>query len=257
MECFFLTRGSPRHTISENREGLMGRQLSSEATNEVRALLTTIADPQTPVYAYRQAMSEIGCSLANALQKKFLATERRPLCLVCTAEDADFLMTGVLRGLEQGGIPQHAIRLVCFWNERLNRFDGDDRDSIDIAPVVKQYNEVPKLEGLVLIVVSSIVSTARIVQTNLSTLFDAAGRPARIIVAAPVMMSGVPAQLALQLRPWASSLEHLAFAFDDQRGENRNVVPGIGGSIFARLGIADRLSLVPELIKQRRRQLAT
>ena len=178
------------------------------------------------------------------------------ICIVCTVEDADFLAKGLLETLAVAGVDASRLKLVCFWNERVRRFTGDDHDSFDIAPIIKQYREDFDLNDAVLVVVKSIISGSCVVKTNLAALIDHVV-PQRIIVAAPVMLLGAESRLAEQF-PLSTSkrFEYLTFAIDDEKGEDDNVVPGIGGSVYERLGFADKTSYVPELVKQRRRGLA-
>lgn len=50
--------------------------------------------------------------------------------------------------------------------------------------------------------------------------------------------------------------EYVTFAIDDTRDSDDNVVPGIGGAIYDRLGVDDKSVYVPKLVKLRRQNLA-
>jgi hypothetical protein len=81
--------------------------------------------------------------------------------------------------------------------------------------------------------------------------------PQRIIVAAPVMLKGAQGRLASEFPPdTAAMFEYVTFAIDDTRDSDDNVVPGIGGAIYDRLGVDDKSVYVPKLVKLRRQNLA-
>jgi hypothetical protein len=60
--------------------------------------------------------------------------------------------------------------------------------------------------------------------------------PSRVFVAAPVMLKGAEERLASEF-PWeiSSRFEYRMFAIDDEKDEEENVLPGIGGSVYERL----------------------
>jgi hypothetical protein len=70
-------------------------------------------------------------------------------------------------------------------------------------------------------------------------------------------LEGAEGRLAAEFPSSTSGrFEYFTFAIDTERDQDDNVVPGIGGSVYARLGFEDKTSYVPELVKQRRRDLA-
>jgi hypothetical protein len=110
------------------------------------------------------------------------------------------------------------------------------------------------IRDAVLIVVKSIISGACVVKTNLASLIDEA-LPLRVIVAAPVMLKGAEQRLASEFpQSMSSRFEYFAFAIDDEKGSDDNVVPGIGGSVYERLGFGDKTAYIPEIVKERRRR---
>src|SRR2546427_2726804 len=133
-------------------------------------------------------MRLLGAWLAGAILQIEPTVRAAPVCLACSAEDADFLVRGFLDQFHSAGVLTEKLKMACFWNERIRRFEGDQGDSLDIVPVVKQYREIFDVEGSLLIVVSSIISTARVLQASLATLLHDRRRPAAAIVAAPVML---------------------------------------------------------------------
>jgi hypothetical protein len=232
------------------------RKFTPFATGSAQLLLGVLADHTTPEDRYRQAMIELGRQLAVDVERLVPNIKDVAVCVACTAEDADFLARGLIEGLEGVGVDSSRLKLVCFWNERVRRFNGADKDSFDVAPIVKQYREDMTLADAALVVVKSIISGACVVKTNLATLIDSE-MPQRIIVAAPVMRKGAEERLASDFAPsTAQRFEYLTFAIDDEKGQDDNVIPGIGGSVYERLGIDNKLSYVPEIVKQRRQKLA-
>jgi hypothetical protein len=232
------------------------RTFTTFASGDARRQLDILVDQEASAGAYQQAMTSLGRQLAVEVVAKNPSIKRSTVCVACTVEDADYLARGLLDGLAETGVDSSHLRLVCFWNERVRRFNGDDHDSFDVAPIVKQYREEVDISNAVIVVVKSIISGACVVKTNLATLIDQV-LPQRVIVAAPVMLEGAEGRLAAEFPSSTSGrFEYFTFAIDTERDQDDNVVPGIGGSVYARLGFEDKTSYVPELVKQRRRDLA-
>ena len=229
------------------------RTFTSFSSSDTEKLLAQLVSADSPS-SYRHAMRQLGRQLAEHVAKQIPTVTQNAVCIACTVEDADFLARGLLEGLEQKGVGSARMKLVCFWNERVRRFNGVDTNSFDVAPVVKEYREAVDIRDSVLIVVKSIISGACVVKTNLASLIDEA-LPLRVIVAAPVMLKGAEQRLASEFPPSMSSkFEYFAFAIDDEKGADDNVVPGIGGSVYERLGFEDKTTYVPEIVKERRRR---
>ena len=52
--------------------------------------------------------------------------------------------------------------------------------------------------------------------------------------------------------------KYIYFAMDDERQSNGNLVPGIGGNVYQRLGFKDqddKNKFIPKLVKERRESL--
>jgi hypothetical protein len=231
------------------------RQLTELADEKTQRLLSLLADRSTSSESYREAMTGLGRQLAKgvAAQPSMLLAS---VCVACTAEDADFLARGMVEGFETAGVDQARIKLICFWNERVNAYRGLTTESYDIAPIIKQYREAIDLNSAVVVVVKSIISGACVVKTNLATLLEDA-LPQRVVVAAPVMLKGADSRLAAEFpAEMAERFEYVTFAIDDEKGPDNNVVPGIGGSVYERLNVPDKIAYVPEIVKQRRRQIS-
>lgn len=229
------------------------RTYTSFSSSYTERLLDQLVNAASPSL-YRDAMRQLGRQLAEHVAKQVPTVTQNAVCIACTVEDADFLARGLLEGLEQKGVSSARIKLVCFWNERVRRFNGIATNSFDMAPVVKEYREAVDIRDAVLIVVKSIISGACVVKTNLASLIDEA-LPLRVIVAAPVMLKGAEQRLTSEFpQSMSSKFEYFTFAIDDEKGADDNVVPGIGGSVYERLGFKDKTTYVPEIVKERRRR---
>ena len=232
------------------------RTFTPLASGDARQQLDILVDQNASASAYQGAMTALGRHLAAEVVTRNPSIKQSTVCVACTVEDADYLARGLLEGLAETGVDSSQLKLVCFWNERVRRFNGDDHDSFDVAPIVKQYREEVDISNAVIVVVKSIISGACVVKTNLATLIDHV-LPQRIIVVAPVMLEGAETRLSAEFpSSTAGKFEYFTFAIDTERDRNDNVVPGIGGSVYERLGFEDKTSYVPELVKQRRRGLA-
>jgi hypothetical protein len=235
------------------------RKFTTLASSTEKLLLETLSDPTTDVASYRVTMHSLGNSLALSILKKINSSTQSTqfnICIACTSEDADYLAKGLFDGFSAAGIDCDRLNLACFWNGRFNTMNSLD-DDYDVAPIVKQYKEVSTSANSMLVIVKSIISSACVVKTNLSTLIQET-RPERIFVAAPVMYKDAEEKLALAFSETISrSFEYFTFAHDDEKSlDGKNVLPGIGGSVYERLGVTNPLAYIPEIVKSRRRALS-
>lgn len=226
----------------------MTRQYSTVASNSAKRLLRRLVDKATCPQEYRTAMTKLGCQLGNAMLN-VIGTSGQSAYLVATAEDADFLAQGVLQALE----PRLAsVGFSCIWNERESLYG---LQSLDVAPILKQYKEpVGKVDYL--IVVKSIISDSCVVRTNLQNLIQTL-QPREILIAAPVIHARAEASLRQVFPQDISDKFHFFyFAEDDERTASGEVLPGIGGMVFERLGFSGQASrYIPEIVQERRRSI--
>lgn len=232
------------------------RRYTQYATKDVCNLLNKLADISTPIEAYQDTMYRLGRNLAGEILSTLNKTEPdAEICIACTVEDADFLAKGIIDVLEDEQRFQ-AVRFACFWNERLTPFGVKEAS---IAPILKKYREPFQSDNQYLVVVKSIISGACVVKTNLTNLIEDSD-PRKILIVAPVILEGADQRLAAEFSSSIiSRFEYRFYAIDDQKGENDNVIPGIGGSVYERLGFGsqqEKNRIVPQLVKTRREQLA-
>jgi hypothetical protein len=226
----------------------MTRLYSAITTEQDKAWLRTLIDSETTVDRYREAMFNLGLGLGDAMLSQ-ISSPNCNVYLACTAEDADFLAKGILSRLEQHNV---TVAFACFWNQRLSPFEVED---LQIAPIIKKYQEPLKQAVNYLIVIKSIISGACVVRTNLMDLIQTID-PGQILIAAPVIYETAEASLKQSFEPSVyNKFQYFYFARDDERTATGEVIPGIGGMIYDRLGFLDqdgKNAYVPEIVKVRR-----
>lgn len=224
------------------------RTYSDFADNEtILSLLNGLVAQSTPLETYQKIMTELGKELGAKLKETLSSTDH--ILVICTNEDADFLARGVVEHLESLGSSH--VSVACFWNLRKTVHN------VEVAPIVRQYIEpVDRVD--VFIVVKSIISSGCVVRTNIAELVHQY-TPRKIFVAAPVILEGSTDDIKAEFPESISSqFEFVWFAQDDEKKESGEVVPGIGGSVYERLGIgtsSTKNSYQPTWIASRREAL--
>lgn len=221
--------------------------LASEAGPGVLADLDRLADLALPADAYGAAMRSVGRTLGGCFARA-ASVEGKAVYLAVTVEDADYLAAGIAESLDAAGA---RLSVACFWNTR--RKAGGFK-WLDVAPIVNEYRE-PIPDALDhLIVVKSIISGACVVKTNLMHLLDLVN-PREIHIMAPVMLRGAEARLSAEFDTGvAERFRYWLLATDEDKDADGNVLPGIGGEIYGRLGFTGQTgknAYYPEFIKQR------
>lgn len=228
----------------------MIRSYRPEISGTERSHLQELQAADEPV-AYRGAMRRLGADLGRRVAPELPA---QGACLVvCTVEDADFLVRGFLEGM---GAAAQRVVLHCFWNER--RKIGD----VEVAPIVRRYIERGVEPGVepgeniaTLVVIKSIISGACVVRTNLMEVLDH-HMPARIFVVAPVIHVDAESKLEREFpAETARRFDYVWLARDEVREADGTIRPGIGGSVYDRLGLGGEAAKnrhYPQLIHERR-----
>lgn len=217
----------------------------SDYTSEIGVSnLARLADSSTNAQDYSNSLYLLGKELGNVLAEQI--TDKN-ICVACTVEDADFLAKGIIDSLS---ILSSDISLACFWNQR--------QQALSIAPIIKKYCEPTVNNADVLVIVKSIISSACVVKTNITNLIQDI-EPNRIFIVAPVMHCDAQEKLNKEFPDIiAEKFEYIYFAIDDEKETNGNLVPGIGGNVYQRLGFKDqddKNKFIPELVKERRESL--
>jgi len=85
--------------------------------------------------------------------------------------------------------------------------------------------------------------------------------PEVIFVVSPVIHSQAIGKLEREFpKAISEKFQYVYFAEDSEKVEEGNLVPGIGGSVYQRLGFkdqADKNRFTPDLVKTRREQLVS
>jgi hypothetical protein len=229
----------------------MTRTYSELANEAIQVLLDTLADRNSAPELYKATMTKLGMALGDAILSQ-ISNEQCNVYLACTVEDADFLARGMLIRLEE---QLKSVAFACFWNQRFSPFEVED---IQIAPILRKYQEPVNQSVNYLIVIKSIISGACVVRTNLAHLIQKI-EPEKIFIVAPVMYVQAEEKLRSSFEKEIYDKFHFFyFAKDDKRTREGEVIPGIGGNVYLRLGFDGqdaKNQYIPEIVKDRRSKL--
>lgn len=229
----------------------MTRTYSNLVDRSIQALLDTIADQHTEPVLYQDTMTKIGMLLGSVVLSQISNTQGN-VYLACTVEDADFLAKGMLIQLEEH---LQKVAFACFWNHRFSPFEIED---LKVAPIIKKYQEPVSQTVNYLIIVKSIISGACVFKINIVDLIQTI-EPEKIFIVAPVMYFQAEEKLKSNFdKSIYDKFQFFYFAKDDERTVEGEVIPGVGGNVYTRLGFEGQESknqFIPEIVKSRRRKL--
>jgi uracil phosphoribosyltransferase len=222
---------------------IANRKYSDFVNLSIKEKLSLLADRDTNSTIYRDTMFQLGRFMGEELAKELSLDEK--YCVVSTVEDADFLTKGVIEGLDKNLV---TVSLVCFWNDR-STINGNN-----ISPIYNKFIENGTEKTTSMIVVKSIMSGSCVVKTNITALFDSI-QPKHIHVLAPVMHKDSKAKLEKEFPDSiGKKFSYLSLAIDEQKTESGEVIPGIGGSVYERLGFsgqAEKNTYIPKVVTER------
>ncbi|MGI4727833.1 MAG: hypothetical protein ACRYGB_04605 [Janthinobacterium lividum] len=226
----------------------MARKLAETSNSYIVSLLNKLTNKDTNSEHYANIMYELGKEFGQILIKK-IQTEIHTISLASTVEDADSLGKGIIEVLESHG---KNVLLTVFWNKR---YKPNDNNGISIAPILREFHQPGYKEAPLLIIIKSIIANSCVVRTNLTKLISESN-PVKVFVVAPVLLKDAPQKLESEFEDSISAkFDYLYFAEDDEKDENGNVQPGIGGDVYKRLGFEGqdaKNKYVPEIVKKRR-----
>ena len=131
-------------------------------------------------------------------------------------------------------------------------YQSENGEKIEISPIIKAYEE-PIAKCRLLVIVKSIISSSCVVKTQLTRLIDRI-HPEMIVIMAPVMYKDAQPNLLKEFPEEISNKFHfLQFAVDEDRQGNE-VIPGIGGMVYPRLGLGDinkKNQYIPHMVRMR------
>ena len=210
----------------------------------IKASLEALANKTTSVEEYRKSFRVLGEELGKILANKYKAIPAEHTMLVCASEDADWLATGVESGFGKG-----ELKKSVYWSSREVVYTNEDGSKVEISPIEKAYEE-PIDDCQLLVIVKSIISTSCVVKTQLTRLIGKIS-PKQIAILAPVMYKdGIPNLMREFPSEISSRFHFVTFAIDDERVDSE-VIPGIGGMVYPRLGLEDietKNHYIPEMV---------
>lgn len=232
----------------------MSRKFSEHVSDVGKQYLAALADVTTEVSDYGNALYQLGSELGNVLCHE-IGHRDENICVACTVEDADFLAKGVIESLNAC---YSQVSLACFWNQRQQLSFA--QQTLSIAPILRKYREPDVNDARILVIVKSVISGACVVKTNLTYLIQEMS-PEVIFVVSPVVHSQATEKLEKEFpKAISEKFQYVYFAEDSEKLENGNLVPGIGGSVYQRLGFEDQEDknrFTPDLVRARREQLVS
>ena len=212
------------------------RKYTDFITPEARTDLDTLLVPNVSVDDYRSAMYDLGSELGNLLPTP---RSERPVLVVSTSEDADFLTAGYLSTLSKRGIP---YKVAVFWNHHYALDSGES-----VAPIVRSYIQDGATSCTEIVLLKSIISGSCVIRTNLLALFASIDTATieSIFVAAPVMHEQGEERLKAEFpEDICRKFKFHTFAIDSERDKKGNVLDGIGGEVYPKLGFAAQPALL-------------
>lgn len=223
------------------------RTFSEYATKNIKNKLKKLLNENT-TQEYRQIFYSLGEDFSKTIIGNY---KDESFYLVSTNEDADFLTSGILKGLENYG---KKISLACYWNQRMKVENAEDI-KLSTARIVRSYEESDYNKNI-LIIVKSIISSGCVIKYNIERIFNKI-KPGQILIVAPVMSVETAKKINHEFpEEIRNKFKYLAFAIDSKRDSEGYVIPGIGGSVYENLGIGTaetKNKYIPKIIKERRK----
>jgi hypothetical protein len=202
-----------------------------------------LIDGNINVAGYRDTMFNIGLHLGDILLKSL--DIQKKYCVVSTVEDADYLAKGIIEAISN---KVEGVYLACIWNER------SSLNGRSIAPIYNKFFDLNYETADELIVVKSIIAGSCVVKTNITALYSVV-KPSAIHVVAPVMHTSSEEKLEKEFSSSISKLFKYTFlAKDSIKAQDGNIIPGIGGDVYSRLGFknqAHKNSTMPSIVTER------
>ncbi len=122
-------------------------------------------------------------------------------------------------------------------------------EDLKVAPILKKYQEPSEKKVNYLVVVKSIISGACVVKTNLVNLIQKI-EPEKIFIVAPVIYHNAEEKLKSEFESEIyDKFQFFYFAKDDERTPSGEVIPGIGGIVYDRLGFNGQEEKINILLK--------
>lgn len=230
------------HELRSITMDIAGRTYSNFADEVAKSALDKLLCVTEQPLEYQATMKSLGLYLGAVLNNNVPVNSK---CLVAsTAEDADYLSSGVIEALQL----KHETLAAVFWNNHYSIQGGS------VAPIVHKYLQ-PGYESVdCLVVVKSIISGSCVVRTNILALIEKLN-VSRIYIVAPVMHKSSEETLKSEFPDDVSAKFEFIYIAKDENKEasTGEVLPGIGGQIYQLLGMAKQpvhSGYMPDLVKK-------
>jgi hypothetical protein len=223
------------------------RSYSDYTDVHAKACLSKLLEAVDCPTEYKSAMKDLGKLLGAQLLQK--VNPQNPVLVASTAEDADFLASGVVDAISHD--VQSMVYSAVFWNNHYQL--GGAVGSL--APIVHQYLEPGYKTAKTLIVVKSVISGSCVVRTNLLRLIEDVEAD-NIFIVSPVIHKNSIKNLNKEFpKRISDKFSYFYFAIDSEKDDQTGEVkPGIGGQIYQLLGLGMQpvqTSFIPELVARK------
>lgn len=216
------------------------RRLISKS-KEIENLLNCLLD-NDEVESYRSTFYSIGVELAKILNAQ-IGRNLVPVTLACASEDADWLAKGMLDTLES------QVELCVYWSNRYNLGIDYNGETIEYSEIEKAYEEHSGLSKI-LIITKSIISSSCVIKSQIMRLIST-NRFDKIYITAPIMYKDAEENLRKEFPDDIFNLfEFISFAIDEDKDKKGWISPGIGGSVYEKLGVDSR-TYYPAILDER------
>ncbi len=227
----------------------MNRIYASHIDTDIQESLNLLANVDTSVEQYKAAFVRLGHRLAQRFLDEHKDAIGDNITIAVTAEDADFLAKGFIDEFEKSSGKK--AFLACFWNDHTK----ESLTGRSIAPPINEYLQPGYEDSSELIVIKSIISGSCVVRSNILALHERMKNMSKVHVAAPVMFSDAESTLKNEFpEELSEKFDFTWFAKDSERKDNGEVIPGIGGQVYNRLGLNGKpheLNYMPESVVSR------
>lgn len=210
--------------------------ISPEVEKLLQDLLCSL-DSET----YRRTFYCLGAQLANLLNERIENGSR--VALACASEDADWLAKGIVDKFKL------SLDLCIYWSNRHQLGFDNEGNSIEFSEIEKSYEEIK--EGTdTLIITKSIISSSCVIKSQILRLTSRYNLK-KIYIVSPVMYKDAEKNLKEEFPECLYNLfEFVYFAIDEDKDDKGWVYPGIGGSVYEKLGVEPRV-YYPEILDSR------
>ena len=191
--------------------------------------------------SYRHTFYSIGVELASILNERIVDAES--VALACASEDADWLAKGIVDNFRS------SLDLCVYWSKRHNLGLDSENNLLEFAAIEKSYEEIHQNVDT-LIITKSIISSSCVIKSQIMRLTSKYDFN-KIYIVSPVMYKDAEVNLREEFPKSIYQLfEFIYFAIDEDKDDKGWVVPGIGGSVYEKLGIESR-TYYPEILDHR------